>query len=241
MKLPSIEEMLKAGMHFGHRTSKWHPKMKEYVFGVRKGIYIVDLEKSREHLGRALEFMTKVAASGGKILFVGTKPQASGLIKQAAQNTGMPYVCEHWLGGTVTNFTVIKRSIRKYKDLLDKKETGKLVKYTKKEQLEFDRQIAKMGKSFGGLVDLNTTPEAIFIWDIKTENTALAEAKKKGIPLIAVCDTNVNPQGIAYVIPSNDDASKAIKLVLDLATEAILVGKSQHQAAKQVEERPARQ
>ena len=166
MKVPTIEEMLKAGMHFGHRTAKWHPKMKPYIFGARKGIYIMDLDKAQASLERALQFMSDTVANNQKILLVGTKAQAKGLLKKVGQETGMPYISEHWLGGTMTNFTVIKKSIRKYRDLIEKKAAGKLARYTKKEQLEFDRDIIKLEKSFGGLTDLNTIPDAIFIWDL---------------------------------------------------------------------------
>jgi small subunit ribosomal protein S2 len=232
MNLPTIEEMLKAGMHFGHRTSKWHPKMKPFIFGDRKGIYIIDLEKSRECLEKAAAFIENTVAGGDKVLFVGTKAQVKDLLKKVAVEAGMPYVSEHWLGGTLTNFAVIRKSIRKYRDLLDKKAAGKLAKYTKKEQLEFDREIIKLEKSFGGLIDVNNVPSAIFIWDIKTEKTALAEAKKRGIKIIAVCDTNVNPEGVDYVIPANDDASKTIKLIMEVLKEAALSGKAKLEANK---------
>ena len=230
IKLPSIEEMLQAGMHFGHRTSKWHPKMKPYIFDSRKGIYIFDLEKSQKLLGQALEFITRTVAANKKILLVGTKPQVSGLLKKTATEANMPYVSEHWIGGLLTNFPVIRKSIRKYIDLSEKKATGKLAKYTKKEQLQFDRQIAKLETAVGGLVSLNNVPDVVFIWDIKLDKTALTEASKRGIPVIAICDTNVNPEDVDYVIPSNDDASKTIKLVLALIKEAIIEG--QTEAAK---------
>jgi len=226
MNLPSVEDMLKAGMHFGHRTAKWHPKMKPYVFGARKGVHIIDLVKTRENLAKALEHVSDLYANGKTVLFVGTKPQVKGLIKKNSREIGVPYVCEHWLGGTMTNFPIIKKSIRKYKDLVEKRDAGKLTKYTKKEQLQFDRQIAKLDLAVGGLVDLVKLPDAIFIWDIKVEKTALAEAKKKHVPIIAVCDSNVNPEGIQYVIPANDDASKAITLVLALFKEAVIEGRA---------------
>lgn len=232
MNYPSVEEMLSAGMHFGHRTSKWHPKMKPYIFGSRKGIHIIDLEKSRTALIEALNFITKTVSNGEKILLVGTKAQVKTLMKKVAVETGTPYVTEHWLGGTLTNFTVIKKSIRKYRDLLEKKALGKLSKYTKKEQLEFDREIARLEKAFGGMSDLNNTPAAIFIWDLKAEKTALAEAKKRGLPIVAVCDSNVNPDGVSYVIPANDDASKTIKLLMDAVKEALLEGKSIYESKK---------
>jgi len=237
VKIPSVEEMLAAGMHFGHRTSKWHPKMAPYIFGARKGVHIIDLIKAGASLEKALNFISSLAAANQKILFVGTKAQVKGLLKKVAKEAGMPYVSERWLGGTLTNFSIIKKNIKKFKDLTEKKEAGKLVKYTKKEQLQFDRQIAKLELSVGGLVDLNNFPEAIFIWDIKTEQTALTEAKKKKIPIVAVCDTNVDPSGVAYVIPANDDASKAIKLILELVKEAILEGRAKAAATKQAEEK----
>lgn len=226
MTIPSVEDMLQAGMHFGHRSSKWHPKMQPYIFSARKGVHIIDLVKTREQLEQAMNFISELSANGKSVLFVGTKPQVKGLMKKVAQEMNMPYVSEHWLGGTLTNFAIIKKSIRKYKDLLEKREAGKLSKYTKKEQLQFDRQIAKLELAVGGLVELNKMPEAIFIWDLKVEKTALAEAKKKQIPIIAVCDTNVNPEGIQYVIPANDDASKAIALVLSVAKDAVITGRA---------------
>jgi len=235
VKIPNVEELLQAGMHFGHRTSKWHPKMKPFIFGERKGVHIIDLIKSREQLDKALGFISGISAKGGKVLFVGTKAQVKGLLKKVAKETDMPYVCEHWLGGTMTNFPVIKKNVKKYKDLLEKQGEGKLSKYTKKEQLQFSRQIAKLELSVGGLVDLNAMPDAVFIWDIKNEKTALAEAKKKLIPIIAVCDTNVDPSGVAYVIPANDDASKTIKLVFDLIKEAVNEGKAKAASNKSLE------
>ena len=225
MKIPTIEEMLKAGMHFGHRTSKWHPKMEPFIFGSRKGVHIIDLRKTRELLGEALEYLKREAQAGKAILLVGTKTQVKNLLKKTAVETGMPYVSERWLGGLLTNFAVIRNLVRKYKDLMEKRDSGKLDKYTKKERLDFDREIVKLENNVGGLVSLIKTPDVIFIWDIKKEKTAFAEAKKKKIPLVAVCDTNVNPDGVQHIIPANDDASKGIKLVLELVGEAILEGK----------------
>jgi small subunit ribosomal protein S2 len=220
-------------MHFGHRTYKWHPKMKPYIFEARKGIHIINLEKSREQLEQALLFMARGIAEGKNILFVGTKGQVKDQLKAMSQETGMPYVTERWLGGTLTNFSIIRNSIRAYVDLLEKKESGKLEKYTKKERIQFDRRIAKLSLSVGGLVTLNRAPDMIFIWDIKHEETALAEAKKKQIPIIAICDTNVNPQGVEYVIPGNDDASKTISLILEVLKETILSAKALAQKAKE--------
>lgn len=227
MKIPTLEEMLKAGMHFGHRTSKWHPKMKPFIFTSRKGVHIIDLAKTQKQLVKALDFIKQSNKEGKVILFVGTKTQVKQPLKKMAQEAGVPYVAERWLGGCLTNFPIIKKSIRKYQDLLEKKQAGKLDKYTKKEQLDFDREIGRLEINLGGLVDLTKIPDAVFIWDIKHEKTALQEAKKTGIKIIAVCDTNVNPTGIDYVIPANDDASKAVKLVLNTVKEAIEEGRSE--------------
>ncbi len=232
VKLPTIEEMLKAGTHFGHRTSKWHPKMAPFIFGSRNGVHIIDLEKARQFFGKALEFIKKSVAEDKTILLVGTKQQVKKTLKKTAEEVGAPYVSEKWLGGCLTNFTAIKKLIKNYKDLLEKKTAGKLDKYTKKERLEFDREIARLEQRVGGLVDLNKIPEVIFIWDIKKEKTALAEAIKRNVTIIAVCDTNVNPTGIDYVIPANDDATKTIKLVMGLVAEAVREGREEKEKSK---------
>jgi len=221
-KIPTIEEMLKAGMHFGHRTSKWHPKMAPFIFTSRNGVHIIDLTKTAKKLEEALDYIKKNILEGKAVLFVGTKDQVKAEMKAMSIEAGVPYVTEKWLGGFLTNFPVIKKLIKKYKDFQEQKMTGKLDKYTKKERLDIDRELVKLEARVGGLVDLNKIPDVMFIWDIKKEKTALAEAKKKNIPVIAVCDTNVNPDGIDYVIPANDDASKTIKLVLNTIKEAIL-------------------
>lgn len=214
--------MLKAGMHFGHRTSKWHPKMAPFIFTSRNGVHIIDLTKTAKKLEEALDYIKKNILEGKAVLFVGTKDQVKAEMKAMSIEVGVPYVTEKWLGGFLTNFPVIKKLIKKYKDLQENKMTGKLDKYTKKERLNIDREISKLEARVGGLVDLNKIPDVMFIWDIKKEKTALAEAKKKNIPVIAVCDTNVNPNGIDYIIPANDDASKTIKLVLNTIKEAVL-------------------
>jgi len=235
LSVPSVAQMLEAGMHFGHRTYKWHPKMKPFIFESRKGIHIIDLEKTRTQLEAALAFISRSVAEGKTVLLVGTKNQVKNKLKEVALEAGLPYVSERWLGGTLTNFNIIRNSIRMYQDLLEKKEQGKLEKYTKKERIQFDRQIAKLSLSVGGLIGLNRVPDVIFIWDIKHEETALAEARKRGIPIIALCDTNVNPIGIDYIIPGNDDASKAIVLVLDVIKEAVLAARESAHETKQAE------
>ena len=225
--------MLKAGMHFGHRTSKWHPKMEPFIFGSRKGVHIIDLRKTQTMLGQALEYLKKQTSEGKTILLVGTKMQVKNSLKKAAEEIGLPYVASKWLGGFLTNFPVIRNLVRKFKDLTEKRDGGKLDKYTKKERLDFDREIAKLETNVGGLVSLTKTPDVIFIWDIKKEKTAFAEALKKKIPVVAVCDTNVNPDGVKYIIPANDDASKGIKLVMNLVKEAIEEGKAEGEKSKE--------
>jgi len=199
--------------------------MAPYIFGAKKGVHMIDLVKSQKMLASALEFITKFSQEGKTILMIGTKMQVKAPLKQMALETGMPYTTEKWLGGTITNFMVIKRLIKKYQDLLGDKQTGKFEKYTKKEQLDFDREIKKLDLRVGGLVSLKKLPDAMFVWDIKHEKTAVTEARKKNIPVIAICDTNVNPADINYIIPCNDDATKAIKLVMGCVKEAVLEGK----------------
>ncbi|PIT93444.1 30S ribosomal protein S2 [Candidatus Falkowbacteria bacterium CG10_big_fil_rev_8_21_14_0_10_43_11] len=235
VKIPSIEEMLKAGMHFGHRTSKWHPKMAPFIFGERAGVHIIDLQKTAVLFAEALEYVSQMAAENKTILLVGTKDQVRGSIVKTAKELGLPFVENRWLGGTLTNFAVIKHLTKNYLDLKEKKEAGKLAKYTKKEQLEFARKIAKLERMVGGIANLKKLPDAIFIWDIKHEKTALQEAKNKGVPVVAVCDTNVNPASVKYVIPGNDDATKAVKLVLDYFRQAVLDGRTKIKAAKPAE------
>jgi len=224
-KIPKLEDMLKAGMHFGHRTNRWHPKMKQFIFTSKNGIYIIDLKKTQEQLELALDFMTKLVSEGKSILFVGTKNQVSGPLKEMAVKVGQPYIVGKWLGGYLTNFIVVKKSVKKYLDLIEKRETGKLEKYTKKERLNFDREIKKLEMRVGGLATLNKMPDALFVWDIKEEETAIKEAQQKNIPIIGICDTNVNPEEVTYAIPANDDSTKTIKIILEAVSSAILEGK----------------
>ncbi len=219
--------MLKAGMHFGHQKSKWHPRMAPYIFTDRKGVHIIDLTKSQKMLKDALELMKNLTKEGKVILFVGTKSQVKAPITKMAKELDVPYVTGKWLGGLLTNFGTIKKSIKKYIDLVEKKSSGKLDKYTKKERLEIDRQIGKLELKVGGVSKLNKLPDVLFVWDVKNEGTAIAEATKMEIPIIAVCDTNVNPKFIKHIIPSNDDATKTIKLVLKLVQAAIQEGKDE--------------
>ncbi len=226
VKLPELTEMLEAGMHFGHKTSRWSPKMAEYIFGERGGVHIIDLEKTVVKLQEALNFLSDVAARGGAILFVGTKKQAAEAVKVAALDAGMPYVDKRWLGGTLTNFHAIQNVIKRCLDLKAKLGQGELAKYTKKEQLGFQKEMEDLEIKVGGLVGLNKIPQAIFIMDIKKEETALTEAVRCHIPIVAVCDTNVDPRDVEYIIPANDDAVKSIQMIVGLVAEAIKEGKA---------------
>lgn len=217
--------MLKAGMHFGHRTNRWHPKMKPFIYTDKKGVYIIDLNKSREKLAEAMEFISSLVSEGKSVLFVGTKNQVKAGMKNMAEATGMPYIVGKWLGGYLTNFAVVKKSVQKYKELVEAKNSGKLEKYTKKERLDFDREIKKLEERVGGLTALNKLPDALFVWDIKEEETAIIEARTKNIPIVAICDTNVNPEMVNYPIPANDDATKTIALLMETIKNVILDAK----------------
>lgn len=220
-QIPELQELLKAGLHFGHQTSRWHPKMKPYIFTARNNIHIIDLEKTTEKLAQALNFIAEIAKDNGTILFLGTKPQAQEIIKKAAQSVSMPYIIHRWIGGMLTNFSHIKRVIEKYNNLKSKKESGELVKYTKKEQSLFDKEIERLELMVGGLSQLKKLPDAIFLVDVKHEATAVVEANKKKVSVVAVCDTNSNPESVAYPIPANDDGLKSIELIANLVAKTI--------------------
>src|SRR3989338_9059351 len=225
--IPDLLTMLKSGVHFGHQLSKRHPKMKPFIFMSKNGFHIIDLEQTQVKLSEALDFVKTIAANGGTVLFLGTKKQAQPIIIKAAKACGMPYITERWLGGTLTNFAAISKVINKYRRLKEQKVKGELAKYTKKEQLEFDKETSKLEKMVGGIQELNKIPEAIFICDVKREKTAVSEANRKNVPIVALCDTNANLTNIAYPIPANDDAIKSIELITMLVAEAITEGKSQ--------------
>ena len=227
LKKPDLLEMLKSGLHFGHRTSKWHPKMEPYIFTERNGIHIIDLEKTAQLLEKALNFIKDTVSRGGVVLFLGTKPQIKEMIKKYALEVEMPYVSERWLGGTITNFSVIRKAIKRYTDLKKQKEKGEWEKFVKKEQVKLNKELERLDKKFGGIETLKKIPDIIFILDAKGEKTAIKEAQVKKVPIVALCDTNVNPQGIDYVIPGNDDSIKGVKMILEMAVEAIKEGKEQ--------------
>jgi len=220
-----IKSLLEAGVHFGHETKRWNPKMKKYIFGEKNGIYIVDLEKTQEAIRKACEFLKGVAASGGYILFVGTKKQAQDIIKTEALRCGMFYVNQRWLGGMLTNFQTIKKSIKRLDELDRLKEDGTLAKLSKKEVSKLNKEKFKLNKNLEGVRAMDKLPKAIFIIDAKKEDIAAKEAKVLGIPVVAVVDTNSDPDLVAYVIPGNDDAIRSIKLLTGIIADTMLEGK----------------
>lgn len=225
-KMPTLLEMLKAGVHFGHQSSRWHPKMAPFIYGERSGVHIIDIEKTQTQIEKAMTFVTETAARGGSIVFVGTKRQAQPIVEAFAKEAGMPYINTRWLGGTLTNFAQIQKLIRHYLDLKDKMAKGELKKYTKLEQLQFSREIEELDEKIGGLSTLTKLPDALFILDARHEKTAVREATTMGVTMVALVDSNVNPRGIRYVIPGNDDAIGSLEMVTKLIAEAIKEGKA---------------
>ena len=221
----SMREMLEAGVHFGHQTRFWNPKMAPYIFGHRNKIHIINLEKSLPMFQDAQKFVKQLAANRGTILMVGTKRQARELVAEQAQRAGVPYVDQRWLGGMLTNFKTVKTSIKRLKDMKAQQEAG-LESMSKKEQLMFARELEKLEKDIGGIQDMNALPDAIFVIDVGFHKIAISEAKKLGIPLIGVVDSNHNPEGIDYVIPGNDDSAKAVALYARGIADAILEGRA---------------
>lgn len=217
----SFEEMLEAGLHFGHRVSRCHPRMKPFIFGVRNTVHIIDLEKTAQKFEEALGFMQKLVAEGKNLMIVGTKIQAKDLVKKTAEECDLPYVSERWIGGTFTNFEVIKKRIDHFKDLEKKKAENKFEKYTKKEKMKIDEELKDFEMKFGGIKNLEKIPEAVFILDIKKDRVAVEEAKKKEVKIIAVTDTNVDPSLVDYPIPASDDSVSSIKYILEKTAEVI--------------------
>ena len=221
----TMREMLEAGVHFGHQTRFWNPKMAPFIFGHRNKIHIINLEKSLPMFQEAQKFARQMAANRGTILFVGTKRQARDIVAEEARRAGMPYVEQRWLGGMLTNFKTVKTSIKRLKDMQAQQEAG-LDNMSKKEQLMFVRELEKLERDIGGIQDMTALPDAIFVIDVGYHKIAVAEAQKLGIPLIGVVDSNHNPEGINYVIPGNDDSAKAVTLYARGIADAILEGKA---------------
>lgn len=225
----SIEELLKAGAHFGHLTRRWNPKMKEFIFMQRNGIHIIDLKKTHAHLQETLDAIGKVARSGKKILFVGTKKQAQEIIKNEAVRCGMPFVTHRWLGGMLTNFSTVRKSIARMEDINKMRTDGTYENITKKERLMIDREYDKLEKVMGGIANLGRAPGAIFVVDIVKESIAINEAMKLNIPIFAIVDTNCDPDIPDYIIPANDDAAKAIYLITANVADAIIEGAAERE------------
>ena len=221
----SMRDMLSAGVHFGHQTRFWNPKMSPYIFGSRSKIHIINLDKTVPLLNDALNIVSKVASQKGKILFVGTKRAASELIREQAQRCGMPYVDHRWLGGTLTNYKTVRKSIQRLKDLQEMRASNVVMGLTKKERLNMDRELEKLERSLGGIKDMGGLPDMLFVIDVGFEKIAIAEARRLKIPVIGVVDTNNDPKDIDYIIPGNDDAMRAINLYLTAAADAIIAAR----------------
>ncbi|MBR2079204.1 MAG: 30S ribosomal protein S2 [Clostridia bacterium] len=225
MSVIAMKQLLEAGVHFGHQTRRWNPKMAEYIFTERNGIYIIDLQKTVKKIEEAYDFIRSVAADGGEILFVGTKKQAQETIKEEAQRVGMHYVDARWLGGMLTNFKTIKKRIERLAQLHKMEEDGTFDLLPKKEVIGLRGEMDKLEKYLGGIKDMKKAPAAIFIVDPRKERIAISEAKKLNIPIVAIVDTNCDPEDVDYVIPGNDDAIRAVKLVVSTIANAVIEGR----------------
>ena len=239
MGVVSMKQLLEAGVHFGHQTRRWNPKMAEYIFTERNGIYIIDLQKTVKKLEEAYMFVRDLTADGGEILFVGTKKQAQISIKEEAERCGMPYVDARWLGGMMTNFRTIRRRIDRLNQLRKMAEDGTFDMLPKKEVIKLNGEIERLEKFLGGIQNMKKIPAALFIVDPRKERIAVAEAKKLHIPIVAIVDTNCDPDEIDYVIPGNDDAIRAVKLIAATMANAVLEGRQGEQTAEGQEEAPA--
>lgn len=238
MAIISMKSLLEAGVHFGHQTRRWNPKMKRYVFTERNGIHIIDLEQSLGYIEKAYGFVKDVSAKGGAVLFVGTKKQAQEGVRDQADRCEMPYVNQRWLGGTLTNFVTIKERLRRLEDLEKKEESGEWGVMPKKTILQLKREKDKLAASIGGLRRMSKLPNAIFVIDGRKEALAIKEARKLGIPIIGLIDTNSDPDDVDIIIPGNDDAIRSVNLIARVIADAVLDGKAGSQAAKASEAQP---
>ncbi|MBP3047638.1 30S ribosomal protein S2 [Bacillus subtilis subsp. subtilis] len=236
MSVISMKQLLEAGVHFGHQTRRWNPKMKRYIFTERNGIYIIDLQKTVKKVEEAYNFTKNLAAEGGKILFVGTKKQAQDSVKEEAQRSGMYYVNQRWLGGTLTNFETIQKRIKRLKDIEKMQENGTFDVLPKKEVVQLKKELERLEKFLGGIKNMKDLPDALFIIDPRKERIAVAEARKLNIPIIGIVDTNCDPDEIDVVIPANDDAIRAVKLLTSKMADAILEAKQGEEEAEVAEE-----
>lgn len=231
----SMKDLLEAGVHFGHQTQRWNPKMSNYIYGAKSGIHILDLRITYEAVEQAQDYVQKLVANSGKVLFVGTKPQAQGVIEEQAIRAGMPYVNFRWLGGMLTNFKTIIKRVVYLKELMSLESSGEINAYTKSERLKIRREIEKLNKSIGGIVNLNKLPDALFVVDLANELTAITEAKKLGIPVIGLADSNVDPEGVEIVIPGNDDAIRSIELIASAIADSCLKGSGKREEVENKE------
>ena len=231
----SMKDLLEAGVHFGHQTQRWNPKMSNYIYGAKSGIHILDLRITYEAVEQAQDYVQKLVANSGKVLFVGTKPQAQGVIEEQATRAGMPYVNFRWLGGMLTNFKTIIKRVVYLKELMSLESSGEINAYTKSERLKIRREIEKLNKSIGGIVNLNKLPDALFVVDLTNESTAITEAKKLGIPVIGLADSNVDPEGVEIVIPGNDDAIRSIELIASAIADSCLKGSGKREEVENKE------
>ena len=236
MSSVSMKQLLEAGVHFGHQTRRWNPKMAKYIFTERNGIYIIDLQKTVKMLDTAYDFIREVSAEGGEILFVGTKKQAQEAIREEAERCGMHFVNARWLGGMLTNYKTIQKRIARLEQLNKMKEDGTFDLLPKKEVIKLELEIEKLEKFMGGIKNMGTLPKAMFIVDTRKEKIAVAEAKNLGIPVVAIVDTNCDPDEVDYVIPGNDDAIRAVKLIAGAMADAIIEGRQGEQTAPVAEE-----
>jgi len=232
----NMKLLLEAGVHFGHQTKKWNPKMKPYIFGARNGIYIIDLQNTSKLLKKAYNFIVRTVSEGGSVLFVGTKKQAQDSIVEEAERCGMFYVSNRWMGGTLTNFQTIKKRISRLKELESMKNDGSFERYTKKEVIGMEKELSKLEKNLGGIKNMDENPSALFIVDTKKENIAIKEGKKLGIPIVAIVDSNGDPEDIDYVIPGNDDAIRAIRLLTSVISDACVEGHNEREEKLKAEE-----
>lgn len=220
----NMKKLLEAGVHFGHQTRRWNPKMKPYIFGARNGIHIIDLQKTVKLLRTAYDFITRIVADGYSVLFVGTKKQAHDSIVEESERCGMFFMVNRWLGGTLTNFQTIQRSVARLKELEAMKTDGTISRYTKKEALKMEKELGKLEKNLGGIKNMDELPGAVFVVDPKRERIAVREARKLGIPVVAIADTNCDPDEIDFIIPGNDDAIRAIRLICSMVADACIEG-----------------
>lgn len=224
-KIPSMQELLEAGVHFGHQVRRWNPKMRQYIFAAKGGIHVLDLAQTVNKLEEASEFIRKLGENGGAVIFLASKKQARQIVSEEAKRVGANYITERWIGGLLTNWEQTGKNIKKLKELKEKKENGEFNDKTKKENLLIERDIAKLERFYGGVEDLEKLPDAVFVVDVRKEENACREAKKKGVPVVAICDTNANTSLVDWPIPGNDDAIKAIEIITKVIADSYLAGR----------------